>query len=152
MSTLEDFAGQCAGFPSALSGAVKAGTRKAALGVTTVARANTQRAATSGRLSGVGKSGAKVGVRYDQAPSGDFLVKATGPYQLIERDTRGHAEPKARRRRTVLDIPEIGFRRSVHHPGTKGRHPFEHAVDAYKAQAPQVVLGEIRSAVKRTFS
>ena len=56
-----------------------------------------------GRLSGVGRRGAKLGVRYDvkDGAKPTAVVKATGPWQLIERDTKsaGVIRPKGRRRR-----------------------------------------------------
>lgn len=167
MTSLGEFGKQANAFPAALDRARKAGTLKVAQGVTDAARRNTRRIASSGRLSGVGKSGARVDVRYQQAPSGDYLVQAVGPYQLIERDTHGHRIPKtldqtnskrqARQRRAgfrgrkPLHIPGIGYRTSVHHPGTRGKHPFERAVDEYGKKAAQVYLQEIRAAADRTF-
>lgn len=78
----------------------------------------------NGKLRGVGKKGAKVGVRYDIL--GDkALVRATGPFQLIERDTKAHRIPKvrgARARKRVVVIPGVGVRAWANHPGTKGKH------------------------------
>lgn len=52
------------------------------------------RAATGGdgKLSGVGRNGAKVGVRYDVrgTVNATALIRATGPAQLVERDVKPH--------------------------------------------------------------
>jgi hypothetical protein len=56
------------------------------------------------KLSGVGKKGAQVGVRYGVLASGNpsALVRATGPFQLIERDTKAGPRPRNRVRRNAL--------------------------------------------------
>lgn len=91
------------------------------------------------RLKGVGKRGAKLGVRYNighYEAAAKALIYATGPFQLVERDTKAHAIPRANRRnRTVVHLPYSVQTVShasgttavatVHHPGTKGKHPFE---------------------------
>lgn len=86
----------------------------------------------NGRLRGVGKRGAKIGVRYDLA--GDkALVRATGPFQLLERDTKAHRIPKvrgARARKRVVVIPGVGVRAFAESPGTKGKHPWAKGVAA----------------------
>lgn len=86
----------------------------------------------NGKLRGVGKKGAKVGVRYDIL--GDkALVRATGPFQLIERDTKAHRIPKvrgARARKRIVVIPGVGVRAWANHPGTKGKHPWAKGVAA----------------------
>lgn len=86
----------------------------------------------NGKLRGVGKRGAKVGVRYDVL--GDkALVRATGPFHLLERDTKAHQIPKvrgARARKRVVVIPGVGVRAWANHPGTKGKHPWAKGVAA----------------------
>ena len=138
--------------PAALKQAEKDGARKVAAGLTATARRTTAAAAPGGRLN-VGKRGARIGVRYDVRGNGEAIVRATGPYQLIERDTSGHVEPKGRRRgrSKVLHIPGIGFRRTVRHPGTKGKHPFERAVREYTPKAPKVFQREVAQAMRKTF-
>lgn len=113
----------------------------AGLTVTTSVRAQIA-AATRGSmfLSGVGKNGRKVGARYDATStgSGNVIVRALGPLHLIERDDKAHPIPKVRKRRNrpyrhlqladgtwVTATPEA----PLHHPGTRGKHPFEKGVD-----------------------
>lgn len=86
----------------------------------------------NGKLRGVGKRGAKVGVRYDMAGK-KALVRATGPFQLIERDTKAHQIPRARgarARKRYAVIPGVGVRAYANHPGTKGKHPWAKGVVA----------------------
>lgn len=86
----------------------------------------------NGKLRGVGKRGAKIGVRYD-ALGDKALVRATGPFHLIERDTKAHPIPKkrgARARKRVVVIPGVGVRAWANHPGTHGKHPWEKGVVA----------------------
>lgn len=95
-----------------------------------------QRLGSSGApvlLRGVGKKGVKVGVRYDVktfTANTTALITATGPFQLVERDTKAHAMPRQRKRgrKRALKIPGVGFRASARHPGTKGKHPFAKGV------------------------
>ncbi len=85
----------------------------------------------NGKLRGVGKRGAKVGVRYDFVNSASALVRATGPFHLLERDTRAHRIPKTRggrARKRVAVIPGVGVRAWANHPGTKGKHPWAKGV------------------------
>jgi hypothetical protein len=152
MSDLAKFAGQCAAFSGEMVKAEKVGVRKVALGLTTVVRARTNAVASGGRLSGVGRRGAKIGAKYEILGNGTAIVKATGPYQLIERDTAGHGEPRgSRRKKRVLSIPGVGFRRSVHHPGTRGKHTFERAVAEWAPEAPRVFQREVAAGITRAF-
>jgi hypothetical protein len=85
-----------------------------------------------GRLRGVGKRGARIGVRYDIKDK-KALVRATGPFHLIERDTKAHRVPKqrgVRARKRVVVIPGVGVRAYANVKGTKGKHPWEKGVDA----------------------
>lgn len=67
-------------------------------------------------------------------------VLAKGPWNLVERDTRAHVEPRnARSPHRQLKIPGVGIRNRVHHPGTRGRHPFAKGVDAARPDLLQAV-------------
>jgi hypothetical protein len=106
------------------------------------------------RLSGVGKRGARVGVRYDQGNTpGTMLVRATGPVHLIESDTKAHPIPKARKRgrKRYVVIPGVGVRSSVKHPGTSGKHPWRKGVARAKVAAPRAVQEETRKQMGRFF-
>lgn len=86
----------------------------------------------NGKLRGVGKKGARIGVRYDIA-NNKALVRATGPFHLLERDTKAHRIPKvrgSRARKRVVVIPGVGVRAFANVKGTKGKHPWEKGVAA----------------------
>jgi hypothetical protein len=74
----------------------------------------------------------RINVRDDKISRG-YIVKATGPAHLIERDTADHdIRPRRRRggRRGALLVPGFGFLPVVHHKGTTGKHPFEKGAKA----------------------
>ena len=105
-----------------------------------------------GRLSGVGKKGAKVGARYDVKGSTNptALITATGPMQLIERDTKAHTIPKPRRRgRKRYAVIDGHAYASAQHPGTRGKRPFEKGWRRAAPQAPAVFQAAVRDAVRR---
>lgn len=127
-----------------LAGKLEAAARKvrtdssilegAAFQVKKAVQVELRKVAPSGRLSGVGKSGARVGVRYQRMGRDAFLVKMTGPAHLIERDTDPHTigpkrsrQRKAKGRRTAVAL-NGEFRAVVRHPGTRGQHPWEKGV------------------------
>jgi hypothetical protein len=97
----------------------------------------TIQATSPSRLRGVGKRGARLNVRYTLTTTADnpaALVFATGPWQLIERDTKPHDIPKvrgkrARRRYAVIDGHPYA---RAHHPGTRGQHPWAKGVEIAK--------------------
>lgn len=106
------------------------------------------------RMSGVGKRGAKVGARYDQAAgSASALVRATGPVHLIENDTKPHKISPKRRRgsRGALSIPGVGVRASVNHPGTRGKKPWAKAVAKARPKVGGIVAAETNKAMRGAF-
>lgn len=133
----------------------KDGVAKAALFVTTAIRTQTKAVVPSMRLSGVGRSGAKIGAGFDMigVTNPTALVRARGPFHLIERDTKPHTIGPRRRRRGGKAIRMEGgaVRRSVEHPGTKGKHPFERAVRASIPLVPLVYGREQTKALARVF-
>lgn len=168
MSDLTGLARQCKTFAGELAQAQRTATGIVAKELTDRVEAGTRSVAASGVLSGVGKRGARVGVKAEILSGGTgAVVRATGPYQLIERDTKAHTIPKqldvlnvSRRKRQLragfkvrkpLNIPGIGIRRSVHHPGTHGQHPFEKAVNAYAPKASNVYQRQVAAAMQRSF-
>lgn len=112
--------------------------------------------APSKRLKGVGKRGAKVGVRYDIKGTRNptSIVRATGPLHLIERPTKAHRIPRqrARGRQKVLALPGGIFRRSVQHPGTRGRRPFGKGIERGQPIALKALQHAERDALKRGFT
>ena len=109
------------------------------------------------RLSGVGKKGAKIGVRYNVGNFGGEAksrVFATGPFHLIERDTKRHRIPKERGRRArrrVIVIPGVGVRAWAMHPGTRGKHPWAKGVNAAEPKVTALLENKTRLALRRVF-
>lgn len=109
------------------------------------------RAATGGDnvLSGVGKKGAKLGVSYNTRGfygNPTALVRATGPFHLAERDTKAGVRARRRSRRTG-----IGPIQGYYHPGTKGRHPFEHGVAASEPVVQAIFRRAHTASLLKTF-
>lgn len=116
------------------------------------------------KLSGVGKRGARIGVRYNVDRFGDAfeaksLVFATGPFHLIERATEAHRIPRAevgrgKRRRAntkPIVIPGVGVRRSAQHPGTKGKYPWRKGNAAAEEKVQQVLTSKTATVIRRNF-
>lgn len=99
-------------------------------------RAIQRQSGYASRLSGVGRSGARLNIRYDLKGHGlntTALVRATGPFHLLERPTKAHTIAPRRGRRgggKRAVVTPYGPRASVQHPGTSGKHPFEKGVNA----------------------
>jgi len=120
---LDRFLGKVQRFPAHMAVAGRAGVEAASLAVKTAVVA--QLGGVS-RLSGVGKRGAKIGVRYDIRGTRNptSLVRATGPFHLIERDTAAHTIPKRRGKSNLLRIGDRVVTGPIQHPGTRGKHPW----------------------------
>jgi hypothetical protein len=136
---------------AALRVAQKVGVQKAALHMTTSIRTEITMATGDGRLSGVGRRGAKVGAGFDVKGSVDptALIKPKGPLWLVENDTGAHRIPRsrsrrARRRYVVIDGHPYA---SARHPGTRGKHPFRKGVGKTRDDTPRIFQHEVRKAV-----
>lgn len=138
---------------------------------------NSVLALTPKTLSGVGKRGARLGVSYNVRGfygNPTALVRATGPFHLIERDTAPHQIPRtASSRRIKLESGRLSAKREltgrtlsgrkrlrlpggwvmgpVSHPGTKGKHPFERGVNRAEPLTRQVFRRAHTTALARTF-
>lgn len=108
------------------------------------------------RMSGVGKRGRKVGVRFDEQ-SNRVLIRATGPLHLLDRPTKAHRIPRrrgGRARKRYVVIPGAGRRggagvfESARHPGTRGKGTWT----KQRRRAIFQARGEIERAAKSTVS
>jgi len=155
--TPEQWAVQANGFTGKLQDAQRRAVGASALHVKKVVGASIVGAVGADmRMSGVGKKGAKVGVRYDVLGFANptARVYATGPLHIVERGTKAHRIPKqrgARARKRLLVIPGVGVRLWANHPGTKGKHPWERGVAAATPAVPRIYQAELIKAVKATF-
>lgn len=132
-----------------------------------------------GRLRGVGKKGAKLGVRYNVGTyngEAKSLVYVTGPWHLIERDTRAHIIPALKGQKSsqrgaqratkgrmygpafggVKAKPQVivigkNVRAMAFHPGTQGKHPFDKGVLASRAAVKRLWEGKANLAIRRIF-
>lgn len=108
----------------------------------------------SGRLRNVGRSGAKLGVRYDVrgTSNASALVRATGPWQLVEKPIKPHEiRPRGRgsKRKRALATP-WGPRASVDHPGVRNpKKPWAKGQRRAEQQARKVIERTYSSAFRR---
>lgn len=106
-------------------------------------------------LRGVGRRGARIGVRYDVkgGQQAAALVRMTGPAHLIERSTRPHTiEPRRRRRGgQALRLADGSFAASVQHPGTRGKHPWEKGVERSLPLVRESIRRSTLSTLRGTF-
>jgi hypothetical protein len=175
--TVQDWAARAATLPAALveatPRAVVVSARMLDQQVTT-----NLRTATGGdmRLSRVrsGK-GAQITTRIRTVGSGSRTraeVVPGGPIMLIEEDTKRHVQPfrygtgrryamageqlagggTSRRRRAVraraMNIPGVGWRMSVKHPGTKGKRPVRNAFRTVGDEAGRAGVLVFRDAIR----
>jgi hypothetical protein len=109
------------------------------------------------RLRGVGKRGGRLGVRYEvkRGVEPTAIVRAVGPWQLIESDTKPHTiGPKRRRansRRQAAVLTPYGPRRAVHHPGTRGQHPWAKGVERGTPAATLAYTRVVRADLRKQF-
>lgn len=137
---------------------------KAALHVTGEIRDRIRAITGDMRLSGVGRSGAKVGAfyrMYGGNANPQAWIKGSGALPLIEFDTPPHVIlPKGGRRsakgrrlrgKRALKFGGGFYSRAIH-PGTRGQHPFRDGVEAGAKQSGEVFqkvfAQEIRKAWK----
>lgn len=129
---------------------------KLALAAKTLFLTEQRRAAPGGRLRGVGRSGSRIGVRFDirGAVNPTALIRATGAAHLIERSTKAH-EIMPRRRQGMTLPPtgdDKGVRRGrVHHPGTQGKHPWAIAKQVVRRTIPELYRRVHRGEMARHF-
>jgi hypothetical protein len=134
-------------------------------------------------LSGVGKKGAKIGVRYTIRGTRNptALVFATGPFHLIERDTKPHviigysigrlgkgkgSRSKAARHAAKQDLYNAlfggqGGRMQIggdewrtgpfNHPGSTGKHPFERGVNAARPNVQRIYRSMVNESIRKSF-
>lgn len=98
-----------------------------------------------------GKS-ASVGYTVKDSPIGaEAVVRWRGPVHLVNNPTVPHV---VEQRDFVgpITIPGVGFRMYAHHPGTRGKHFFEHGREAAEQIVPGIYGREFRGSLARTFS
>lgn len=153
--TLKQFAARAGNLGPDLQANLRRGINAAALHTKRSIEAEMGAAGISGgRLRGVGTKGARIGVRYDVKGTDNpvALVRATGPFHLIERSTRPHRiTPKSRRRgqrKRAVAIPGVGPRASAQHPGTKAKAVFSKGVERAQPGVRRIVGESVMKAIR----
>lgn len=104
---------------------------------------------SDGRMSRVGRSGAKLGVAVRMSGA-EATVQASGPWPLIENNIPAHTiKPKKGRKRGVAFGGIV--RASVRHPGTKGKQPWKKGRTAGVPKSVEVLRSRTTSAVYGAF-
>lgn len=107
-------------------------------------------------LRGVGRSGARVGVRYDvrgfQNPVG--ILRYTGPVHLLNNPTKAHDIKNRRRggKRALSPSGNPWAAAVVRHPGTPGKKFHDRAEPIVLAQSKRIIAAEVRGHLARTFA
>lgn len=139
----------------ARAGAASGSVPRVATRVAGEAASGIIRAGSPSRLRGVGKKGARLGVSVSVTGSGTHTlgyVRATGPWQLIEHDTKAHDIPRSnRRKKKVLRLADGTFYTRVRHPGTRGQHPFAKGAEVAKPLIPRFYRDGENAALARIF-
>jgi len=142
----------------------RVGVEKACLAGKNVMLANMTAALGGTRMSGVGRKGAKVGVRYDvrgyQNPVG--IIKYVGPVHLVNSDRRAYdilprnsqTTAKGNRRRGAKALAATGFGPygKVHMKAKAGKNFTDRAETIVLAQSKRIIDKEIQAHLVRTFA
>lgn len=137
----------------AVTRADRVGVEKACLAGKTVMLANMTSALGGNRLRGVGKKGAKVGVRFDVRGFENVvgIIKYTGPVHLANSGTRPHdIFPKKRKALSPQGSPWAAA--YAEHPGTRGKKFAEKSERIVLAKSKQIIAKEVNAHLARTFT
>lgn len=103
------------------------------------------------RLRNAGKNGARLGLNYviSGSPQDQVaLIRARGPWQLIENRTSPH--DIVPNRHQALKIGD-GFAGLVHHPGTPGKHVWRDGTRRAESQLGRVYAKQMSAAISAAF-
>lgn len=132
----------------------RVGVEKACLAGKSVMLSALSAAAGGGRMRGVGKSGSKVGVRYDvkgfQNPVG--ILRYTGQVHLLNNATRPHLIEAGKRKKALSPGGNAWAAATAQHPGTRGKKFAEKAEPIVLAQSKRIITQEVRGHLARTFT
>lgn len=152
-----ELAAKLLSFSGAVGAVPRSATRQVCMEAKKIMAASLAAAgAPSQRLRNVGKRGARLGVWWDVKDFGANtigVIRATGPWQIIEWDTAPHQIPRQRRRgRTrYVRFPDGGVRRSVQHPGTRGKRPWAKGALVVARTAPRLYQAGVAAAMSSAF-
>jgi len=109
------------------------------------------------RLSGVGRRGARVGVRFFVQGDREALVRATGPVHFVAHPMSPHRIPRqrsARGRRRYVIVPGAdrgGVRSSAQHPGTRGKNTWRRGRRKASVAVENEVVEKMGKAIAQGF-
>lgn len=153
-SSPNDLANRLVKGGESITRANRVGVEKACLAGKTVMLAGLTAAAGGNRLKGVGRSGARIGVRYDvrgfQNPVG--IIRYIGPVHLLNNPTRPHEITPRKKKKALSPRGNPWAAASAQHPGTKGKKFAEKAEPIVLAQSKRIITQEVRSHLARTFA
>lgn len=164
-SSVDDLANRLVRGGQEITRANRVGVEKACLAGKNVMLATMTAALGGNRLSGVGKKGAKVGVRYHvrgyMNPVG--IIQYTGPVHLANSGTRPHdiwartyqRTDKGNARKGAKALHPKGsqwFSPYAEHPGTKGKKFAEKAEPIVIEQSKRIIYQEVNRHLARTFT
>lgn len=153
MGTSKDVAAlsaKCAAAAKAIEKARKEAVKKAAQSLRAdVEQSRNKAVGGDGRMSGVGKKGAKLGVQLKAVGPVDQRLKASGPWPLIENNTPAHAIKPKKRKAIVIGGGIV--RANAKHPGTKGKQPWRKGIDAGRPEAVKILRKQTTDAAFGVF-
>ena len=155
-ATGEQLASKLVGFGTQLPTINSRAISEAALAAKAVMLSDVARAGASS-LSGVGRSGSRIGVGYDVKGgiNATAIVSYRGQAHLANNPTRAHEiTPRAGRRgrqgKRALSTPNGAYAR-VQHPGTRGKKFFEDSQPKVAAQTPRIFNREVNRGLRSVF-
>lgn len=102
-------------------------------------------------LRGVGRKGAKIGVRYTLFGNNKAVVRWYGPAHLLNNPNRPHdIGPKRRGGKRAVLVGGQPYAK-VHHPGTRGKGFFQRSKPKAQRAASNAYSKTVRDAVAQPF-
>lgn len=138
---------------TAIGRAPRTGVEKACLAGKGVMLSALTSAVGGRRLRGVGRAGARVGVRYQvigAVSNATGILQYTGPVHLVNNPTSAH-QIFARRKEALSPPSRDWAAKWVEHPGTRGRDFAGPAEKVVLANAKRVIDAETRAAFRAGF-
>jgi hypothetical protein len=152
-TSVAQFAGKIAKAADAVKAAPKVAVKAAALSMKgDIEKSRNSAVGGDGRMSRVGKKGAKLGVGFKLADGGETAsMRATGPWPLIESDIPKHKiVPKKKGSRRGIAFRGV-VRASASHPGTKGKKPWRKGIDSGTPKAVKILRDQTIDAVRKAI-
>ena len=152
--TVEELVAKMSATAAAAKVANKAFVKQGAVVITgSVFASMAARGLGSHRLRNVGRGGARLGVRSTFTETGGSpgaIIKATGPWQIVEDNTHAHRIEPSGDDVLALKIGD-GFAAYADHPGTKGKHAWTTGVEAARKPVASTYQKEMAKVITTAF-